>query len=139
MLMGKNRSKGVTLLGWFLIITSIIGILGNTYIIIFRPEFLGNYAHVYRFNADLIGKITSILALLISSFQFLLGVNILKLREKWRKIMVYYFLLDIIYLFLWSFIFVNPLHGLRAHSGPIIISGLLIYFITRPRIKEQFK
>ncbi|MGE5894358.1 MAG: hypothetical protein ACM34I_09915 [bacterium] len=137
--MEKKRSTGVTLLGWFLIITSGTGILLNLYTMIFHKEFFVNYAPAYRFSSELVNKITSIIALFISGFKFILGVNILKLKEKWRKITFYYFLFNIVYLFSMVFVFVDPLYGLRAQSGPIVVYGLLMYFIARPKIKEQFK
>jgi len=137
--MGKKRSKGATLLGWFFIITSFTGIVLNSFAMIFHPKFLANYAPSYRVNSELIENISSISALLISLFKFILGINILKLKENWRRIAVYYFLFDIVYLFSWNFFLIDPLRGLCAQIGPIILSGLLLYFITRPRIKEQFE
>ena len=136
----KNRTKGVTILGWFLIITSITGILINTYTFIARPAFIAKYsAQLFRFDSELIGQTTSIIGVAISGFKFILGLNILKLKEMWRKLTIYYFLFDIIYMFLTIFLLINPIKGLGGFLGSSIISGLLIYFLTRPKIKEQFE
>lgn len=136
----KKRSKGVTILGWFLIITSITGILINAYTFIARPAFIAKYSsQFYRFDSELIGHITSIIGVAISAFQFILGLNILKLREMWRKIAIYYFLFDILYMLVPMFLLINPIKGLSGLLANSIINGLLIYFLTRPKIKEQFE
>ena len=136
----KKRSKGVTILGWFLIITSITGILINTYTFIARPAFIAKYsAQLLRFDSELIGQITSIIGVAVSGLKFLLGLNILNLKEMWRRITIYYFLFDIIYMFLTIFLLINPIKGLGGFLGSSIISGLLIYFLTRQKIKEQFE
>ena len=136
----QKRSKGVTILGWFLIITSITGTLINVYTFMARPAFIAKYStHLFRFDSELIYQITAIFGVAIRVFKFILGLNILKLRETWRKITICYFLFDILYMLCPMFLLVNPTEGLGGFLAESIINSLLIYFLIRPTTKEQFE
>ena len=135
-----QRSKGVTILGWFLIITSSIGTFANVYIYIAHPAFIVKYPpQLFRYDPELFYQSSSIIGATISAFKFILGLNILNLGEMWRKITIYYLLFDILYTLLLMFLFIDPINGLIRFLVSSIITGLLIYFVTRPKIREQFK
>lgn len=137
----NERSKGVTIFGWFLIVTSITGVIGNIYILIAPPAFMAEYSsQFYRFDPDLIREISSVISMVLNGFSFLVGLNILRLRERWRQIAIYYLLFQICYSSIFALVLLrDPTKSTGAVLGSGIINILLIYFLTRPNVRDQFE
>jgi hypothetical protein len=124
------RSAGVSMLGGYMILSSIQAIIGICY---FNPD--ASYA-------------IKILGVITVPISIILGFNILKLKEWARKGFVYY---CIIIVLVTPFCFTNSLLRAKLKGTPIPISileltiflllilSLPLFFITRPKVKAQFK
>jgi hypothetical protein len=124
------RSAGVSMFGGYMILSSIQAIIGICY---FNPE------------ASFAIKILGIVSVPIS---IILGFNILKLKEWARKWFVYY---CIIIVLIGPYCFTNSLLKSKLKGTPIPVSilgltivlllcvSLPLFFITRPKVKAQFK
>ena len=125
--MEKKRSKGITILGWYFIIFSIFGFLGNLYFFIGTPPL------------EILLKWLFLVQALGSLLLLFIGINILKLKELWRKIAICYFAYILLLIISISFYSKDIITTLLKHVLEIIIWSFIIYFITRPKVKEQFK
>ena len=138
----KKKLIGAIALGIFFILSSIRGInYGLHFLLNYKRNFVSYYI------------------IIISITSLILGIGILKLQEWARKGIIYY---QIIIVFLG--IILTPLlkkeilhlgkdigvtkkeivHGLTMIdiAGPIIeilFTLIIIYYLTRPKVKEQFK
>lgn len=81
-------------------------------------------------------------------FLLVIGFGLLKLKELARKVAISFYILFIIYIII--LIIVTILRNVQSPMNIIVsfikynalalfISGIIIYFLTRPRAKEQFK
>lgn len=125
-----NRSAGVSMFGGYMILAGIQAVIGICY---FNPE------------ASFAIKIFGIITVPIS---IIFGFYVLKLKEWARKGVIYYFIIAaLISPFCCSnFLLKEKLKGtpsLISILGLIIIIFLFIslplFFITRPKVKAQFK
>lgn len=124
----KKIPAGVRFFGLIYIITSPIGFFANI-------GYLIKYSNRIDFSDSLITAVFIVLNVLAS----LIGLNILRLKELWRKINLYYCLFMIGYLIISSF-FKNKFScgGETAILYLIFYISIIIYS-TRKKIKEQFK
>jgi hypothetical protein len=139
--MDITRSKGVTILGWYFIISSAFGILFNSYFLFTKPAqvVLDMWAKTYTISPETLIKWVSLSGVIRSIILLFIGINILKLKEFWRKMTLYYCIvifLEIISTFFYSR---NIIITFVGHIFTIAINSLIIYFIARPKVKEQFK
>ena len=140
--MEKKRSKGVTIFGIFFIFGSIAGLFTSGFNLFILD--LDKTIVFYTF-------ISSILLLI-------LGINILRLKEWARKGTIYYHIATTL-----IGIYLSPLISNQSairlkNLGvtqkeipditttsnfaliiPILLTLIVIYFFTRPKVKEQFK
>ena len=143
--MEKKRSKGVIILGIYLFVLASAWLLGLQR----QREWVSGWV-----------KWEIIISTSLFGFLFLfLGINILRLKKWARKFVIWLFLILMI-----RSIFIGPLYiekrysydaskGLieepykvRARSVAlyyifriIVNGGIIIFFLTRPKVKEQFK
>lgn len=127
--MEKKRSKGITIFGWIYILFSVCGLM--TLI----AGILEGQGILYIF------------AMLVEIILFLaIGIGLLKLKEWARKFVVYSNII-VILLFIsrtiWLYVVSpeSPLFpiGIMAIFTAVPILLLIIYFFTRPKVREQFK
>jgi len=135
-----KRSKGITILGWYLVITSFTGTISNLYMLFSPPAVMINlYASIFKPNPIFLNQISSITSLLLNVLSFFLGINILKLKEDWREITLNYFYFMIFYtFFFYLFTAKEPLALIPMSVGTVVIYGFLIYFLNNKNVKEQF-
>jgi len=122
--MEKKRSIGVTIFGWYLIISSIV------------------YFSTLLFRTFSKGPVTEVhwntFAPLIWIGAIILGKRLLKLQKWARKVLLWWFIIFClltpiaILLFGASFIHFGQIAG-------IAISIVGIIYFTRPKVKEQFE
>ena len=81
--MENKRTKGITILGWGLIITSITGIISNLYLLFFNPQAIKNVS-AQIFNGDLtfLNNISSVTSLILSIISIFLSNFFLTYRRK---------------------------------------------------------
>ena len=133
--MEKKRSKGVTFWGWFFIVIGVMNLYINTWVLIAKPSvILNTYAQTYILPSELFWKISCSIALAFGIWSLLIGINILKLIEKWRKIVLYYCFASFIH----SIFDILITRDIKLLSNPILMC-LILFFFTRPAVKEQFK
>ena len=116
--MEKKRSVGVTIFGWYFILVNLIALL---IIRLLRPE-------------DFLNNLTERPIVIVRLIVYLIiGIGILKLKN-WARIGT--IVIGIFY------IIAAPVAILTANIVGILflLSGIsMLYFFTRPKVKEQFK
>lgn len=159
--MGKKRSKGVTIFAWLMIIT-------NAYALLSSFKFKANFFDVYRslpvaFNVTLIAY-----SIISAAIAVIAGTGILKLKEKMRVLGVAINAIDLFFGLAVLSVTLNdireytysiaasvsatdpsiPVYALASASfyATVLLmlfaygfNLLLIFFFTRPKVKEQFK
>ena len=156
-----KRSKGVTIFAWLLIIINAFNLLNSF-------NFQTSFELHKSFNKGIVVAII-LYGLLSSLIGFISGVGILRLKEIMRKLAVTINSLDVIIGIPMFFLTANDIRqyahsaalaqlankptdlsvdtltnvGLYAAASwyvfCIVLSLLLIFFLTRPKVKEQFK
>lgn len=134
--METNRSKGVTFWAWCFIILSF----GN--IILFFYAL--NNANRFLWPAVALATYNFILAIIL----LILGINVLRLNEWSRKGVIYYHIAVPIMGILINFCIADKIYfqaGFKSAPNKslaefilILFSLIVIYFFTRPKVKEQF-
>ena len=128
-MMEKKRSKGVTIFGWLYIILSACGVMSLIAAII---EWQGMF-YIFAMLAQII-------------FFLRIGRGLLKLQE-WTRKWIIYLNIIVILLFIsrtiWLYVSspesrLLPI-GIMAILTTVPILLLIIYFFTRPKVKEQFE
>jgi len=136
--MKKKPSKGVIF--WALFV-----IFNHCYYVFTIPQRLESYFLIIPSNiVTLIPKILTLIALLVNVGYIVLGISILLLSEFGRKLLLLIAAIDIFrnivslfeYSELWS---IDPMIYLVIPIIGCIIASFLIYYLTRPKVKEQFK
>jgi len=137
--MERKRSIGVTFVGWYLIVTSITGIVSNAILLIAPPDaLLKTYAQIFKYDPLRFTRITAAASLVLSVLTIFLGINILRLKETWRRATFYYCIFMVIYIGAeLVFLAKDPVRLLELSLLSIILYGALGYFVTRPAVKEQ--
>lgn len=136
--MERKRSKGVTILGIYLIASNIMTLL------------------TLQFNKGIVGDSWTGLYIVFSSvIMIFLVINLLRLKEWARKFIVYYVGISLVVA-----MFLNPIYLKRMHSHAVskgiksvdskpfstatvnvihaLFAGAIVYFLSRPKVKEQF-
>lgn len=159
--MGTKRSKGVTIFGWLLIII-------NGFALLHAFNFQTSFELHKSFNKSIVVAIISY-GLLSTVIGFITGIGILKLKEMMRRLAIAINSLDIIFGIPLYFLSANDIRQYAHSAALaqiankptvvnvdtlanvgfyavvswfifcIILSLLLIFFLTRPKVKEQFK
>ena len=141
--MDKKRSKGVTFLGCWLIITGILWIKSNFFLLIQPTTVLDQFTQNYKVNPIILIKASGVIGVTSNVLTVILGVYILKLNEFCRKIAIYYFYFMAAYSFLSLFLLNIPNFDSLARSCSYfttmaIFNLLFVYFLTRSKVIEQF-
>ena len=107
---------------------------------LFFSEFLPQFVNGLKQQgwSILYYKIYLSLGIAIAPISFILGKGILNLKKMSRKGLVY---LNIFSLITFQFITIkgNSSSGLNSRLLGIILYGAIIFYLTRPKVKEQFK
>ena len=127
--MAKRRSIGVALWGWYFVLGSITAFLAN---IGFLKDALTQGSGSYG--------LFPVLLALFCVFNFFIGLNILRLRELWRKITLAYGVLS-------AFSTLAAIPILKCRTGVeiaalsflAVISVSLLFFFTRPEVRKQYQ
>ena len=137
--MEKKRSVGVTLFGNLYIISGIIVLILSVINIslLFSPDKLEVMKSQFEAKFSPLSFnpwffVVSIIMVAVSIFCLAIGNGLLKLKETARKWVIYLSTFGIIYGLIECFI-----KGFRAWN--FIIPAIIIYFFTRPKVREQFK
>lgn len=120
--MSHKRSKGVTFWAWFVIIVSTLRIFGIIYL-----------SHYF---------INFMLNLVIDAVFLICGILLLKLIEPARKVFVFLLFINFPWYLLLLFYKRINIDGPAAVTGGLtglLVNLILIYFFTRPKVKEQFR
>ncbi len=130
----KNRPGGITFLAVLFLVTGVTGTISNFYVLQNPPQFLLSN---FKYAPQLFATITSLISLLISMLSFIIGIQLLRLKESWRKVALGKASFMLAY---WSItpLFVNqsPLAAL-LYSVPLI-DIFTIFFLSRPQVKATF-
>lgn len=132
-----SRRKSIIFIGWGLLIghsLSLIQPFLNT------PQLIYDFIRVFHSSLQLVCVISSVILI-----GFIVGsVQLVKLREFGRSLIVFVALIDIPHLVIGAAIYKNratqPLY--MRNSSLIVLNVvldiLLIYFLHRPRVRKQF-
>lgn len=133
--MDKKRSVGITILGSLnRIFFGFIGLL--MWLFGFFMSFNEEWAKALPgFRSIIMLRIYFIYVIIVSAALMITGHGILKLKEKARINTVYLGIFMLIGNVLFSINYINSFGFLMG----LIYPCLLIYFFTRPKVKEQFK
>jgi cytochrome c biogenesis factor len=135
--MENKRSKGITILAW-LFIVSMASVICS--FVLNLSKVSASVTSEFRLNI--------IYDLFIPIILLILAVNILRLKEWARKGIVYYFIIVPLGSLLFGMIFnmhidINdPIEIMTCIISLLVQLGvilLIIYFFTRPKVKEQFR
>ncbi|MFH1202168.1 MAG: hypothetical protein V1674_04690 [Candidatus Omnitrophota bacterium] len=139
----RKRSKGVTIFGYWQIIEGLLGLLLCAVVIwrIISPHTsevikLRFERLIYPWHINIWFFILPVIG--ISILSFLVGNGLLKLKEWTRKWAIYLAILGIVFVF--SDLFCRGFRSrliVRAIVN-VILNVIVIYFFTRPKVKEQF-
>jgi hypothetical protein len=131
--MEKKRSKGITILAVLMLLNPLL-IVG--YILNRKPSFFSNekaFLHVS-------------LSVMMIIFSIVCGVGLLKLKEWARRFTIYFYILAFIRLAYniftlkpekWSPTSANK-GGIILLLIPLLWLIIIAFFLTRPKVKEQF-
>lgn len=125
--MSKKIPAAVRFFGLIYIITSPVGFFANI-------SYLIKYSTRMHFSDIL----TTIVFIILNALAFLIGLNILRLKESWRKINLYYCLFMVVY-FIINLFFRKFAGGDETTTLYLIFYIISIFYFTRRRIKAQFK
>jgi len=132
------RLKAIILVGWVLVICSGLSLIGP----FLNPgNLVYNFFRLYHPSLQLVFLISSVILIGFVAG----GIQLLKLREFGRSLVVFLAIIDIPHLVVAKAIYNNrymePLYLRNSSFIPIsiVINILLIYFLSHPRIKKQFK
>lgn len=127
--MVKKRSKGVLLFGLYLILNGLFTCLFGILFVI----------RTVRSGLGVFEEPSFLLFLILGSFVFALGYNILKLKRMWRDIALYYHAVMILFN-IGSFV-ASGIHFLSEYLFmfvSILYFSVFIFYFTRPKVKAQF-
>ena len=143
--MEKKRSKGVTILGWLNIIVSFY-IYHYAKTLLIRERFFEKLEILQSVNINhtsLSYTTVNIAGVILCVIVFIAGILVLRLKEIGRKLAIYsciagllVAMFELIYLLVQRS---NPVIVLFVLVLLILPAGIYIYFLTRPKVKEQFK
>jgi len=140
--MEKKKSIGVSVLGWYEIVAGV-----HTYVIyhyFILPKWLAKLfmqSNLSYLSLDVTGAAFAALSIIV-------GVFTLKMRKEACMLNVIYgslFIVSFVYSALLFFFLVMkiPLYTFQMHQlyffKRLIFGAIVIYYFTRPKIKEQFK
>ena len=144
--MEKKRSKGVMVFGWILILMVI-----NVPLCLRQLFSEGYFNEVFNrvLSSGLMltvlqYKLMLLWRVVVAILQVVAGILILRLNELGRKIILWIsciVLFGVIPFFI-VLIVINKYSLLRIMMEmilPVLINGVIIYFFTRPKVKEQFR
>jgi len=137
---GNEMNKVIIILGCLLIIgslsTFVSGVNG-----LFSPtdQIYELYSRLYKVDPIFLNRIISIESLVISPLLLIIAVNILKLKEQWRKILIYYIIFQLFLSLPMLFIARDVKTVMQLYLMITLFNFATIYFLTRPKVKEQFK
>jgi hypothetical protein len=117
----KKRSKGVTFCGWIHVVVGALGIIRTFLISAFRDYQIINIG---------------------APFMLVIGIGLLKLKEWARKSVIIYYILIVLAFpvaIVVGSLYSEILSMLIDYIPQFIIVGVVIYFFTRPKVKEQFR
>lgn len=132
--MEKKRSIGVTMFGWILILYSIVGLIK-------RALFLVNWDFHKGFPLEVTSDWILVLFLIA-------GVGLVKLKNWGRRLVILAALIKLFFYLKSLYLAFTPAYknatGITISFWiSIAIFGiiylLIIYYFTRPKVKEQFK
>ncbi|MDD5195194.1 MAG: hypothetical protein PHQ96_05960 [Candidatus Omnitrophica bacterium] len=157
----KNRSRGVTILGWLMILINILLLLGAL-----DAKSFFNFYNFFQNNLVIALYSYSLISAILGAIA---GIGVLKLKESMRKLALFINYLDVLEGIPFFFFSIK---GLQQSCYKLALSGthritsqgtinlvanitfymtaifiwliiglsiLNIYFFTRPKVKEQFK
>lgn len=133
--MEKKRSTGVTVFAWYFMITSVAGFLSNIYLLKNPSSIhtvLQTETQIYKGSAESL-ELVSLISLGLNILVFFIGFNILRLKELWRKITIYYCLFMILY----AIVYLSNLK-INLLAAIIIFYIAIIFFFSRREVKQQF-
>ena len=139
--MERKRFIGITIWSWINIVAGLVGLFTHLRNLIIKPPQteINLYAKMYTTAPATVIKWEAISGILSCVLLLIIGINMLKLKELWRKIFLY---LNI-YLFLSMIIVIiisrNIQFALFASCLSAVIQLVQVYYFTRPKVREQFK
>lgn len=162
-MMDKKRSVGITIFGWLFIFSGIILLI--YYILSQFAVMLNLYSPLPLFFISLGKRVPGIISDIVVVTYFILlissGFGLIKLHNFYRKLIISLFLLPTSYIIFFAFRFVHELNPwiknyvyfyktieislwdrILAYLfiiGICLPSLSIIFFFTRPKVKEQFK
>jgi|GEM_PF-1421239 len=139
--MYNKRSKGVTILGVYFVVTSIVCFIISLYFLIKMPQQpLRVYYGIFKQDPRILLRLIYIFSLISGIVTFFIGINILRLREKWRKITLYYCVLMVFCMTGLFLLTKNPTKAiLSVDAFPILFFGMIFYFLVHHNVREQFR
>jgi len=132
--MEKKRLKGVTFLAWYSFINGLTGIK-DLYMLF---GFL--FRHDLRAAYSLTQQIMFIIGLLKSICYIAAGLWLINLKEEGRKLLIYVSIATVFIYFINGKLFeYTPPRETADTIVFAVISLIIIWYLTRPKVKEQFK
>jgi len=125
----KKRPRGILLFGLYLILSGLLTCLFGLFLII----------RTVKSGLGVLDEPSFFLFLILGSFVFATGYNILKLKRLWREIAVYYHAVMI--LFNTGSFIASGIHFLSEYLFmfvSILYFSVFIFYFTRPNVKAQF-
>ena len=133
--MGGYRSMGTAVVGWFLIIASALNILTflGSLVMNARTQTVGSGLVVYCLYAAFVA---------VCSLGIVTGLNLLRLRERWRNVAWCYF-------GFWAVVTLvgAGIYGLRGIPSPLnfwpalvaVFNFAMMVYLNLPAVKSQFQ
>ncbi|MCG2706510.1 MAG: hypothetical protein L6254_03075 [Candidatus Omnitrophica bacterium] len=133
--MENKRSPGLTIFAWYFMITAVIGFASNLYFLT-NPSKLDTVLEAgrqsYKGTPESL-ELTSMISLVLNILVFFIGFNVLRLKELWRKITLYYCFFMIFYIMTHF-----STLGFNLMAAVIVFYIAVVFFFTRAEVKQQF-
>jgi len=148
--MEKKRSKGVTIFAWFYISGSFISI----YSILILKSKLTSYQETHFILPDSYYYVVQGHSIIFAIAGLIIGIGLLKLLKWARLLSIIIIIADFICSIIFYLLYTQPYiisYSIKTNRPVVIFyllfvniinllyTGMVIYFFTRPKVKEQFK
>ena len=138
--MKKKRSIGVTIFGWYFIVSSSLGSLRFLNLLLNQNYF--KLINSYTTLSPDKYKLYLLSMLVLQILTIIIGINILALKEIWRKTTL--FLTSFLFIYGVLFILLGQKNNNSTLLGMQILflsikTIIILFFFTRPKVKSQFE
>lgn len=132
--MEKKRSVGITIIAWF----SIIGFILSLPIALNFNLLIGLYRNIY------FAYFMILYTIIFNSLYVIAAVNLLKLKDWARRLMILWHIIGFPIRIINEFFMKKQLNNNSAMtvffvSVTSVLVLIIIYYLTRPKVKEQFR